>query len=170
MNTIHNSVCIVKIILITLIFSPQDQLYAFQGPKRIESTFQNIGESSKIQLRPGLISVIEFPYPISEVRVGNPNSVKALISQISPKELTLYFKSTNAVPTNLIVRSDRKVFVFDLIPSKTTHQDFIKIRGSVGSIGNSNNLQILQSAEISTQKIKTKSSNSKRSLEEKVSL
>ncbi len=145
-------------------------VFAQAQTNRIESNFHDIGNSSKIFLRPGLISVLEFPNPISEVRIGNPNVVKALISQISPKELTIYFKNTNALPTNLIVRSDRKIFVFDIVPSKSTHQDYVKIRGSVGSVGNSNKLQIIQSSSISTQNVKVKKSESKPKLEEKIAL
>lgn len=145
-------------------------IFAQAQSNRIESNFHNVGAPSKLFLKPGLISVIEFPQQISEVRIGNPNSVKTLISQISPKELTVFFKSANAVPTNLIVRSDRKVFVFDLIPSKSTHQDYVKIRGSVGVIGNSITFQPIQSSEISLRGPKMKKSPSKGILEERGAL
>ncbi|MBC7457828.1 MAG: hypothetical protein H7235_06090 [Bdellovibrionaceae bacterium] len=106
----------------------------FAGTPRIESKYVSAGESSKIYLKPGLVSVLEFPYPILEVRIGNPAELKGAISQVSPKEITLYLKSSHSRITNLIVRSDKKLFIFDVIPSESQHQDYVRISGSLGSI------------------------------------
>lgn len=101
--------------------------------ERISSSYQNLGQSRRIYLHSGLISVIEFPHAIIEVRVGNPKSFKALISTVSPRELTLYLARQNVEPTNLIVKSEKRFYVFDVIPSKNSHQDYIKISGSFGA-------------------------------------
>ncbi|WP_413942682.1 hypothetical protein [Bdellovibrio sp. HCB-162] len=100
--------------------------------KRISSIYKDLGESQKIYLHAGLISVLEFPRDIVEVRIGNPKSIKAQLSQVSPKELTLYLTQNFVEPTNIIVKSDKRFYVFDVIPSKVSHQDYIKVSGAFG--------------------------------------
>ena len=80
----------------------------------------------QVYLRPGLVSVFEYPRSIKEVRVGNAGFVKVLISTVSPRELTVLMNS-GSEPTNLIVRDEKRIYVLDLIPSKFTHQDFVRI-------------------------------------------
>lgn len=99
---------------------------------RITASVHDSSKVDKIYLSAGLISLLEFPQNIIEVRNGNPQSLKAVISQSSPKELTLYLQSGASSPTNLIVRADRRVYVFDIFPSKTKHQDYVLIRGTYG--------------------------------------
>lgn len=106
---------------------------AFADVGRLTSAQADLSKVDKIYLSPGLVSLIEFPQNIIEVRVGNPRSVKALISQVSPKELTIYLASGTSATSNLIVRAEKRVFVFDVVPSKDNHQDYIKIRGAFGS-------------------------------------
>lgn len=101
--------------------------------KRISSVYKDLGQVQKIYLHAGLISVVEFPQSIIEVRLGNPKSIKAHISSVSTKELTLYLNQQSVEPTNLIVKSDKRVYVFDVIPSRGSHQDYIKISGSYGT-------------------------------------
>lgn len=106
---------------------------SFAEVHRVSSTQTDLSKVQKIYLSPGLVSLIEFPSNIVEVRVGNPESVKAIISQASPKELTLLLNHQNSVPSNLIVRAEKRVFIFDLVPSQTQHQDFIKVSGAFGA-------------------------------------
>ncbi len=101
--------------------------------ERISSTQVNLAKSEKVMISPGLVSVIEFPQNIIEVRVGNLKSVKAIISQNSPKELTVYLSSSASIPTNIIVRAEKRIFVFDIVPSRTNHQDYIKVKGAFGA-------------------------------------
>lgn len=106
---------------------------AFADVGRLVSSQSDLSKVDKIYLSPGLVSLIEFPQNIIEVRVGNPRSLKALISQVSPKELTVYLTGGTSAPSNLIVRAEKRVFVFDVVPSKSNHQDYIKIRGAFGA-------------------------------------
>lgn len=105
---------------------------AFAQVDRLSLTQVNLSQVDKIYLSPGLVSVLEFPQNIIEVRVGNPKSVKAIISQVSPKELTVYLSSGSSSPSNIIVRSEKRVFVFDVVPSRIHHQDYVRIRGAYG--------------------------------------
>jgi hypothetical protein len=110
-----------KILLVTSL--------CWADPARISKIDKNLNEVDRIYLAPGLVSVIEMPGPILEVRVGDPRSVRVLLSSVSPKEMTLALGHPRASATNLIVRTDKRAFVFDLLPSRSNHQDFIKVRG-----------------------------------------
>lgn len=129
--------------------------------ERIESIYKNISESTKIYLKPGLASVLELPQNILEVRVGNPSELKVLISTVSPKEITLYFKNSHSRSTNLIIRADRKMYVFDVIPSELKHQDYVKVSQSIGIVRNSSALQVLESSAIKPHELKTEITNKK---------
>lgn len=123
-------------------------LVSFATPDRIQSFYHDLGKVQKVYLSPGLVSVIEFPKPIVEVRVGNAKSVKAIISQASPKELTLYFSNSQSVASNIIVRADRSVYVLDIVPSHSTHQDYLKVSGSFGGASVQSNAQLIQAESL----------------------
>lgn len=106
---------------------------AFAQTERISTVNHNLAKVDKIYIAAGLVSVLEFPQNIIEVRVGDVSSVKVAISQVSPKEMTVYLSSSASKATNLIVRAEKKIYVFDIIPSKSNHQDYVKIRGNFGS-------------------------------------
>lgn len=124
---------------------------AFAQTPRISSTNHNLSAVDKIYVSAGLVSVLEFPQNIIEVRVGDVSSVKAIISQTSPKELTVYLSNSAAKASNLIVRAEKKVYVFDIVPSTTSHQDYIKIKGSFGSPNFSGTTSNFQSVKIEPQ-------------------
>lgn len=101
---------------------------------RIQSTRVDRGSVMKIQLSPGLGSLLKFPCELEEVFVGRNEGVNAQISPNSKKNLFLNLKSNALSPTNMIVKcqEDRNVFVFDVVPSKSTHQDYMEVRGAFG--------------------------------------
>ena len=100
---------------------------------RLSLIHKDLSRSDQIYLSKGLASVIEFPKPIIEVRVGNPSILSPAISQVSPRELTLFLNSDTQGPTNIIVRADKRIYVFDIVPSHSNHQDFIKVSGGYGA-------------------------------------
>lgn len=116
----------------------------FANVPRISATHLDLGKPEKVYIAPGLVSVIEFPQNIIEVRVGNPKSVKAIISQNSPKELTVYLSSSASIPTNMIVRAEKRMFVFDIVPSRANHQDYVKVQGAFGAPSSSVPTRILE--------------------------
>jgi hypothetical protein len=107
--------------------------HAETTPLRISSRLIDLGEVHKIFLSQGLVSVIQLPYPVTEVKVGSPDDIQTQISKTLPSELTLLLKRADAKATNLIARCGTHTFVFDLIPSHKTHQDLVRISGSYGS-------------------------------------
>lgn len=102
-------------------------VFCFAGPERISKIQKDLTQVDRIYLAPGLVSVIELPQPVIEVRIGNPQAVKVQVSTVSPRELTIYLTQASIPPTNLIVRTDKRAFVFDVIPSRANHQDVIRI-------------------------------------------
>jgi hypothetical protein len=124
---------------------------ASASPGRISSRFANLGEVHKIFLAQGLASVVQLPYPITEVKTGSPEDIQVQISKTLPSELTLILKRSNAQPTNLIARCGSRSFVFDLIPSKKTHQDLVRISGSYGAPTNDDmGAVLIDSSDIAT--------------------
>lgn len=125
----------------------------------MSSNIFDLSQTQKIFIAPGLVSLLEFPQNIIEVRVGDINSVKAIISQTSPKELTVYLANSKAKASNLIVRAEKKIYVFDVVPSSTNHQDYIKISGSFGSPNFSKAISNYKSVKIEPQSKKEKKIN-----------
>lgn len=121
---------------------------AFAQTDRISTVSHNLAIVDKVYVAAGLVSVLEFPQNIIEVRVGDLSSVKAVISQASPKELTIYLSSSASKATNIIVRAEKKIYVFDIVPSSTNHQDYLKIRGAFGSPSFKGNFTNQQSVKI----------------------
>lgn len=95
---------------------------------RISTLSPKMTEVDRIFLSPGLVSVLEFPALIHEVRVGNSNSLKVSISTVNPKELSLSWVSLTMPATNLIVRAGKSLFVLDIAPSRISHQDYVRVR------------------------------------------
>lgn len=121
---------------------------AFARTDRISTISHNLASVDKVYVAAGLVSVLEFPQNIIEVRVGDLSSVKAVISQVSPKELTIYLSSSASKATNVIVRAEKKIYVFDIVPSSANHQDYLKIRGTFGSPNLKDNFANQQSVKI----------------------
>lgn len=121
---------------------------AFAQTDRISTVSHNLANVDKIYVAAGLVSVLEFPQNIIEVRVGDLSSIKAVISQVSPKELTIYLSSSASEATNIIVRAAKKIYVFDIVPSNTNHQDYVKIRGTFGSPGFKSSISSQQAVKI----------------------
>jgi hypothetical protein len=101
-------------------------------PGRISSRVMDLGDVLRIYLSQGLASVVQLPFPITEVKLGNPDDVFVQVSKTLPSELTVVLRKNGARPTNLVVRCGSRTFVFDLIPSHSTHQDLVRISGSYG--------------------------------------
>ncbi len=105
--------------------------------ERLSSRSLDIGKVEKIYLGPGLISIVDFPEEISEVSTGAPQVFKVSISSVHATELLIQITSQRPFPSNLIVRTVKRTFVFDLIPSLLKHQDVVKVRSGFGSLNDS---------------------------------
>jgi hypothetical protein len=106
-------------------------------PKRISGSYVDLGKVHTVHMVPGFATAIELPTPITGVRIGNPDVVKYVQPDGSPNEVVLILTKPNTdhmtSTTNIIIRSNQKRYVFDIIPNKGIHQDIIDIQGSYGS-------------------------------------
>lgn len=101
---------------------------------RIQAKRVNRGEVEKIYLAPGLGSMVIFPCLLQEIFIGRSDDLKAQISPSDKKVLLLNLTLNSSLPTNLIAKCEgtRLVSVFDIIPSRSLHQDVIEIRSAFG--------------------------------------
>ncbi|RYZ70715.1 MAG: hypothetical protein EOP05_12895 [Proteobacteria bacterium] len=103
---------------------------------RLSSENLDLGSVKKIYVGPGLISVIEFPEDTVEVRVGAPQVFKVVVSPANARELLVQVTNPQPFSTNLVVRTVKRTFVFDLIPSTAKHQDLFRVAGAYGALSN----------------------------------
>lgn len=102
--------------------------------ERIQSTRFDRSQVMRIYLAPGLGSLVLFPCALVEVFVGRSEDLKAQISPSDKRTLFLNLKLNSSLPTNMIAKCEpeKNVFVFDVIPSKSQHQDLVDIRNVFG--------------------------------------
>ena len=87
-----------------------------------------------IYLTPGRSAVIDFPCAVTKASGGTGGDLHTTLATSLGNEVDLSLDSEASRPTSLIVRCKERVFVFDIIPSKNTHQEYIKIKESRGVI------------------------------------
>jgi len=105
------------------------------GADSISRVVLDLSKSTEVHVSPGRISVLSMPEPIAEAKVGAPRKLKVVPSSTDPSELTLFWIEGGAFRTNLIVRTTKRIFVFDVVPSASKHQDVIQVRGAFGAPG-----------------------------------
>lgn len=87
-----------------------------------------------IYLTPGRASLIDFPCQVTKASQGTGGDLHATIASTIGNEVDIALDSSASQSTSLIIRCKDSVFIFDIIPSKNTHQEYIKIKKSLGSI------------------------------------
>ncbi len=97
--------------------------FIFTSEKTVENVF----------LFPGRISLLHLPCLITKALVGSPNDIKAEIDKLNKREAHLLLKKWSSEPSNLILKCNKKVFLFSLIPSKKSHYDYIKVLSHIKS-------------------------------------
>lgn len=100
------------------------------GQERLGSYRIDREKPTQVYLAPGMGSALLFPCLLTEVFVGRSEDLKAQISPNDKKTLYLNLKLNSSLPTNMIVKCEgqNQVFVFDIFPSKTRHQDLIEFK------------------------------------------
>ena len=101
-------------------------------PRRISGQILDLGKVQTIFMVPGMATLIEIPTQVTGIRLGNPDAVQYYRPDKPENEVTLVLKDGQAKPTNLIIRSNSKKYVFDIVPSKEIHQDTVEVLGSYG--------------------------------------
>lgn len=101
-------------------------------PRRISSQYIDMGKPQTIYMVPGMATLIELPTPIHQVRVGNSDDIQYTKPDQPENEITLFLKSAQAKPTNLFLISGKSKYIFDIVPSKSIHQDYVEVVGFYG--------------------------------------
>jgi len=129
---LNHNLCNVILFSLFSFFSLSKPIQA--APKRIQSIAFDKGETHRIFVVPGLASVIKFPCFGADALSGDESQVSVRFSPTTKKELQISMRSSFSRPTNLIVRCEGQSdhFVFDLIPSRSIHQDVLDVRIGYG--------------------------------------
>lgn len=101
-------------------------------PRRISSRYIDMGKPQTIYMVPGMATLIELPTPVHKIRVGNSKDVQYTKPKNPENEVTLFLTNPDAKPTNLFLISGKNKYIFDIVPSKTIHQDYIEVVGFFG--------------------------------------
>ena len=78
-------------------------------------------------LFPGRVSLLSLPCPVTKALTGSPNDIKAEIDKLSPTDAHILLKKWRSEPSNLILKCSDRVFLFNLIPARKSHYDYVKI-------------------------------------------
>jgi hypothetical protein len=117
-------------------------------PRRISGQLLDLGKVHTIYMVPGMATLVEIPTAVTGIRLGNPDAVQYYRPEKPENEVTLVLKDSSAKPTNLIIRSNSKKYVFDIVPSKEVHQDTIEVLGSYGGAAiESQGIELIESSD-----------------------
>lgn len=117
-------------------------------PRRISSKVVDLGKVQPIHMVAGMATLIEIPGPVTGIRTGNPDAISYFRPDKPENEVTLVLRGGDMTPTNLILRSGKRKYVFDIIPSARVHQDTIEVVGAFGGAEfDSDSIKLLDSSE-----------------------
>lgn len=102
--------------------------------KRIKAIAFNKGKVEPIYIASGLSTMVTFNCDINEMIAGNEQQVTLKGSLTNRKQMVITLAQDASQPTNVFVRCGQKTdpFIFDIVPSKEKHQDYVKINLTYG--------------------------------------
>lgn len=102
--------------------------------KRIKSIAFNKAKVEKIYIAQGLSTLVTFNCDINEMISGNRQQVTLEGLQTNKKQMKITLAQGAAQPTNIFVKCGQKIdpYIFDIVPSRINHQDYLKINVSYG--------------------------------------
>lgn len=119
-----------KKIRFSLIFLTLQPALSF-GSSAISSAYVDTGRVQKLNLAPGVPTLLSFPCNIVAPLKDTAGNIEA--AQVEgPRRLVVWLKSSASQPSQLTVICENQVFVFNIIPSRQ-HQSYLKIVGAYGS-------------------------------------
>jgi hypothetical protein len=117
-------------------------------PRRISGQIYDLGKVHPVYMVPGMATLIEIPTTVTGIRLGNPDAVQYFRPDKPENEVTLVLRDSHAKPTNLIIRSNRRKYVFDIIPSRQIHQDMVEVIGSYGGAAfQDSSMELIESSQ-----------------------
>jgi type IV secretory pathway VirB9-like protein len=102
--------------------------------KRIKAIAFNKGKVEPIYIAAGLSTMVTFNCDINEMIAGNEQQVTLKGSLTNKKQMIITLAQDASQPTNVFVRCGQKTdpFIFDIVPNKQKHQDYLKINIAYG--------------------------------------
>ena len=85
------------------------------------------GKPETLFLFPGRASLLSLPCSITKALVGSPNDIKAEVDKINPQDVHILLRKWASQPSNLILKCSESVFLFNLIPAKKSHYDYVRV-------------------------------------------
>jgi hypothetical protein len=123
------------VVLISILGSWVPRAYRAEASvPRISTQTYVQGTILPVYMTAGRSTVIDFPCAVTKLNTGTGNDIHAAIGTSIPNEVDLHLEGAGSQSTSLIVRCKEKVFVLEIIPSKNTHQEYLKIKKSIGSV------------------------------------
>ncbi len=101
----------------------EDVKFVFSKEKKLETVF----------LFPGRVSLFNLPCSVTKALIGSPNDIKVEVDKLNPKDTHVLLKKWRAQPSNLILKCNETVFLFNLIPSKSSHSDYVRVLSHIES-------------------------------------
>lgn len=99
----------------------------FGSVSRIAEKSLNISMVNPIYLSFGRVSLVELPCEVKRIDLGLSESFKVSLDEKSKNEVTVSMIGEIKHPSNMLIRCDQYLLVFDLIPSKKIHQANLKV-------------------------------------------
>ena len=121
-----NKLTAIFLILLSSFFVKAGMAQNMKKTENVKFLFAKENKATRIYLYPARISLLELPCTITKALQGSPNDIKLEIDTNS-KELILLLKKWHSQASNLILKCDDKLFLFNLIPSKNKHYDYVKV-------------------------------------------
>lgn len=99
----------------------------------VRFAFVEENRPEKVYLFPGRASLLNLPCSVTKALIGSPEDIKAEVDKINQRDAHILLKKWKSEPSNLILKCHNKVFLFNLIPAKTAHYDYVKVLGHISS-------------------------------------
>ena len=104
--------------------------FCFEKEVRAESVRFIIASERKPEtlfLFPGRVSLLSLPCFITKALTGSPNDIQTEVDSLSPTDAHILLKKWKSQPSNLILKCNDRVFLFNIIPTKKSHYDYVRV-------------------------------------------
>ena len=105
---------------------------ASELPPRIARTLLDKKNVQKLYIAHGRSTILIFPCNVKAFSPGPTKDISAILNERDSKILEVWLSNNANQPSGLKVICNDNYFAFDVIPSNTTHQDFLEVKGSYG--------------------------------------
>jgi len=95
--------------------------------ERISEAELDLSKPFTLYMTPGRSTLVDFPCDISHSILGLTGDIKVTIGPDSLQTMSLWLSNEGSQPTNLTVKCEDRVFVFDIFPNRHNHQDYVNI-------------------------------------------